>query len=874
MKIHILDVETFDRNILASVKKYISDKYRNAEIIVVERNFKSDIWYSFRDCKSVSEAIDLYTYMKIITDSKKDEDVMIVECFAPLNEMSLNVCDVMWYGEEQLYGCSISSEVVDKIKRRCLLEPTISKHLLNFLDVSAVKGAKFIKNHEDFKEVYERMLVSKRNFRKSPIKLCLCMIVKNEGKIITRAFDSIVKHLDYWIICDTGSTDDTRDIIKNYFKERGIPGYLMEEKWKNFGHNRTLVVQEASRNLFNQNYYLLLMDADFEMKVIDPDFKSKLNPQVDDFILQYEGSLDYYRSLIISADWNWLYKHGTHEYLTSYDRTVNQKNHMVKIYEHPDGGCKSDKFQRDINILKEEIEDDVKNGRNPEARCYFYIGQSYECINDYDNAIKYYKDVGNQNNAWAEEVYIGLTRVGDNMLKKGEPFENVCGHWMRAYGYRPHRLEALNRIVSHYQKKERYNEGYSYGSSYKQFYKGYPSDILFIDRNIHNFEFWDCFSVCCYYVGNHKEALNVINTLLANHSKVEHIPNYQLTRVINNGRYSSDRIIDKTTLIAPVKLSSLIGSNISTIKFDKKLFKNIDKRFNLSSPSIVKRKDENGYLINIRLVNYTINEQQAWKYKYEGNITTQNVLCWTDDNMNIQTYSVINDGIFKFKYSCGIDGLEDIRLFWVKNNLYFTATSLQVRQDCQKCMIVGRLNINDKMNVYLEYYDILDNYRGNEAQKNWAVLPYDEVKNDGKIRFIYSFCPFTIISYDIETEEQKVDRIRFSIPTNWRGSTQCIPYKDGYLALVHTSNFPKYSHTFIYFSLKDNCNNGIYGGQEHIQRWSSPFFFESYQIEFTCGMTYDNDDRTKIILPYSVCDNDAGFIVLNVTDIDKMLCYS
>ena len=75
--------------------------------------------------------------------------------------------------------------------------------------------------------------------------ICLTMIVKNESKVIKRCFDSVKDYIDYWSICDTGSTDGTQDFIKNYFKEANIPGELHQHKWQNFGHNRTLAVQSA-----------------------------------------------------------------------------------------------------------------------------------------------------------------------------------------------------------------------------------------------------------------------------------------------------------------------------------------------------------------------------------------------------------------------------------------------------------------------------------------------------------------------------------------------------------------------------------------------------------------------------------------------------
>ena len=44
-------------------------------------------------------------------------------------------------------------------------------------------------------------------------KICLNMIVKNESKVITRLLESVSPIIDTYCICDTGSTDDTKEIF-------------------------------------------------------------------------------------------------------------------------------------------------------------------------------------------------------------------------------------------------------------------------------------------------------------------------------------------------------------------------------------------------------------------------------------------------------------------------------------------------------------------------------------------------------------------------------------------------------------------------------------------------------------------------------------
>jgi len=64
--------------------------------------------------------------------------------------------------------------------------------------------------------------------------ICLNMIVKNESKIITRMLESVSSIIDCYCICDTGSTDDTLEVISTFFKNKNIPGKIVIEPFKNF----------------------------------------------------------------------------------------------------------------------------------------------------------------------------------------------------------------------------------------------------------------------------------------------------------------------------------------------------------------------------------------------------------------------------------------------------------------------------------------------------------------------------------------------------------------------------------------------------------------------------------------------------------------
>ena len=98
--------------------------------------------------------------------------------------------------------------------------------------------------------------------------VCLNMIVKNESKVIAGTLDNLCKYInfDYWVISDTGSTDNTQQIITDYFLDKGIPGELVSHEWKDFGHNRSKALEAA----YDKTDFLLIFDADDK---INGDFK-------------------------------------------------------------------------------------------------------------------------------------------------------------------------------------------------------------------------------------------------------------------------------------------------------------------------------------------------------------------------------------------------------------------------------------------------------------------------------------------------------------------------------------------------------------------------------------------------------------------------
>ena len=95
-------------------------------------------------------------------------------------------------------------------------------------------------------------------------------MVANEARTITRMLESVYQYIDYWVIQDNGSKDGTQDIIRNFFEEKGIPGFLYETEWLFPGFNRDHALQECLKADHGCDW-ILRMDADERLEV-DADF--------------------------------------------------------------------------------------------------------------------------------------------------------------------------------------------------------------------------------------------------------------------------------------------------------------------------------------------------------------------------------------------------------------------------------------------------------------------------------------------------------------------------------------------------------------------------------------------------------------------------
>ncbi len=329
------------------------------------------------------------------------------------------------------------------------------------------------------------------------------MIIKDESAIITRCLESVKPIIDTWVIVDTGSTDGTQEIVREYMKD--IPGELYERPWRNFGENRTEALELAK----GKADYILLIDAD-DMLEFEEGFT--LPELTKDAYLIMHGSkhFAYTKERIVRTSLPWRYVGVTHEYIDcamaySVDTLTN-----VRYAFGGDGARSQDpkKYWKNVHLLEEGLK------KEPDNRRYvFYLAESYRDVGELGKALEWYQKriaMG----GWEEEVYWSMVQVGDLLLKIGLPKSIVEEAFMLAYSYRPHRAEALYCLVQVCMNSGLYEKAYGFLKNHDSISLPLKKDTYFSIGWMEEYGLLFERSICAYYVGKYQESLEICDRLL------------------------------------------------------------------------------------------------------------------------------------------------------------------------------------------------------------------------------------------------------------------------------------------------------------------------------------------------------------------------
>lgn len=383
--------------------------------------------------------------------------------------------------------------------------------------------------------------------------LCLAMIVKNESKVIERCLNSVKDLIDYWVICDTGSSDGTQDIIKKYFEKENISGELHQHEWRNFEYNRSLCMKAAR----GKAEYIITLDAD-EVFKYDTDFTLPKLTQGMYYIWTKSGSFEYKRIQLVSDKYEWCYKGVIHEHIFCENMGHVGYGTISGMYNVPsrDGARSSDpnKYRKDALVFEQALLDDPKN-----TRYVFYLAQSYRDCYDYENAIKNYKK-RTKMEGFVEEKFYAMYELGLCKMRRGEPFENFIGDLLLAHNFRPKRLEPVHKIVRYCRLNKLSYIGYNMFKYLINEPMG-TNDILFVERDIYEWKLLDELSLAAYWSGDYKGSFEITDRIL----KDKKFPKQEEARLMMNLAGSKRKIDEHNFSIKPQIDEKIDRNNVEKV---------------------------------------------------------------------------------------------------------------------------------------------------------------------------------------------------------------------------------------------------------------------------------------------------------------------
>lgn len=328
------------------------------------------------------------------------------------------------------------------------------------------------------------------------------MIVKNEAKVIERCLLSVKKFIDYWVICDTGSTDGTQEIIQSILSD--IPGELYEKPWVNFAHNRNEVLQLSK----GKGDYVLLMDAD-EWLDYAPSFS--LPPLKKDVygIIYRSENVEFQRALLLNHHIEWTWVGAIHEEpIPSQKASVGFIANIVSVCTQ-EGSRSEDpeKFRKDLRMIEDALQ------KEPDStRLVFYLAEAHLILDELPEALQRYEERASMGPP-AQEVFWSLYQIARIQERLKFPPSTFIPSYCAAFQCRPSRVEPLFSLANYYLGLRASTLAYLIAKEAIKIPA--PSDAHFVEKWMYEWGVLLQFAKAAYLTGHKAEMKKACRQLLA-----------------------------------------------------------------------------------------------------------------------------------------------------------------------------------------------------------------------------------------------------------------------------------------------------------------------------------------------------------------------
>lgn len=199
--------------------------------------------------------------------------------------------------------------------------------------------------------------------------LALVMMVKNESFRIHVTLNSVLGFANTVVIFDTGSTDDTIDIITKFCEKYKLRLYIKQGSFVDFSTSRNELLSFAD-TVSDINFFLML-DCNDELQNGSDLIKfCRSNPDGNAFFLKQSWKagiqINYYNIRLIRSNCGWRYIGAVHEYIYKEGEEAKIRIPNVVIFQDrtKDDNKSALRFEKDKELFLNEYNSDKKNSKN------------------------------------------------------------------------------------------------------------------------------------------------------------------------------------------------------------------------------------------------------------------------------------------------------------------------------------------------------------------------------------------------------------------------------------------------------------------------------------------------------------------------------
>jgi len=280
----------------------------------------------------------------------------------------------------------------------------------------------------------------------------LVMIVKNSGDLLNKCLESVKDYIDYWTIVDTGSIDNTVDIIQNQLSQ--IPGKLHFQPFIDFSTTRNKAFELSSK----QCKYQLVLDDSYVVygieklyKILGKGNKKTYSIKIGHLNVSLENS--YYSLRITRSKDNLRYIGRVHEFI-DYETEEYIDNSDIFIddlidYEHT--MRTKNRYIKDIKNLMLDYKDNFNLDRTR-----YYLVKTFINLSEYENALRYAKELGEMRGIHEHYIFHGhYMSIMLEYLELKYDMEKFYKNMLNLHYMFPNRAESLYMLcVVFYERGE------------------------------------------------------------------------------------------------------------------------------------------------------------------------------------------------------------------------------------------------------------------------------------------------------------------------------------------------------------------------------------------------------------------------------------